>query len=361
MEDLVYLGAGALSSLVMFAFAWRAAKYRARLGQQSKAVVVAGAGASMETGLDLSRLLRLADMSLQGVVSGYGCKPSREVSFSLFKQGRLNGRYSCCRLGCGGWGCAYKCVNNNGVLVVKIPHGYEALLEERSELPSVSPKLMKRFVSHAETLVRLVHPRIMRLLGYSEDYPVLAYEYTPYGSIQWQLDHGWRPGLRDKLLVVIQVGEALRYIHSRGLVHGDVKPGNVFIDGERKAKLGDFSGMVRLLQVSSTSWAGGHFTLGFRAPEQVYMDLREKARRAGVENRIDVYQLGNLLLYLLTGDVLDGEEYHRLEEALEPIGDEKLRGLLREMLSADPLKRPGIEMVLARLVEIAEPLLAPGN
>ncbi|MEB3806229.1 MAG: protein kinase, partial [Desulfurococcales archaeon] len=231
------------------------------------------------------------------------------------------------------------------------PWGFESVVEG-GEVPSVSVRFMERLVEKAEALGLLRHPHIVRLVGYHRHIPLLVYEYAPYGSLEWQLERGWDPSLGVALLVGLQVGDALRYIHSRGLVHGDIKPGNVFIGGERWAKVGDFSGLVRLLSKSSRSAMPRQYTLGFRAPEQVFSDLRERAKAAGLENRIDVYQLGNLILYLATGDTVDGEEYTEADEKLAEIRDPRLQGLLRLMLAKDPLERPGIEQVLPRLAEI---------
>ncbi|MEB3772124.1 MAG: hypothetical protein GSR82_00425, partial [Desulfurococcales archaeon] len=137
-----------------------------------------------------------------------------------------------------------------------------------------------------------------------------------------------------------------------------VKPGNVFVNSEGRLLLGDFSGMVRLLSRTSrvSSVLPRHYTVGWRAPEQVYSDLRERALNAGVENRIDVYQLGNLLLYLLTGDSVDGEEYEEARDATGGIEDPGLRALVEKMLSPDPLDRPSVETVLSNLATVYQKL-----
>ncbi len=246
-----------------------------------------------------------------------------------------------------------------GDVVVKVPKGFEYLVERREGASlgeSVHERLLRKIRDRAEALARLDHPGIVRLLAYRRDAPVLVYEYAPYGTLAWQLAHGWKPGVRDSVLVGIQVGDALRYIHSRGLVHGDIKPGNVFIGGEGRAKLGDFSGLVRLLSSASRTGLPSQYTIGFRAPEQVYVEYRNRARMAGVENRVDVYQLGNLILFLLTGETVDGEEVMEASEKLEEVSIPELRELLSKMLAPDPVERPGMEAVLEELARIYDNL-----
>ncbi len=234
----------------------------------------------------------------------------------------------------------------------KVPRGFESVIEG-GFAPTVDERLLRKITSEAEVVKSLKHPNILRLLGYSKTAPILVYEFADHGSLEWQLAKGWRPSLRDVVLLGIQVGDALRYIHSRGLVHGDIKPGNVFVVGG-VAKVGDFSSLVRLVTMSSRL-SRFAYTPGFRAPEQAYADLRKKVIDLGVESRIDVYLLGNLLLYLLTGESVDGEDAIRagvVDEAVSRIKHEGLRGLIKRMLSPDPLSRPSMEDVVKELLGI---------
>jgi len=202
-------------------------------------------------------------------------------------------------------------------------------------------------------LSRLKHPNILRLYGASAKVPMLVYEFGDGGSVEWQLSKGWRPSLRDALLLGVQVGDALRYIHSRGLVHGDVKPGNVFFVGGI-AKVGDFSTLTRLVARTSTHSRFG-YTPGFRAPEQAYSDLRRKAIELGLESRMDVYMLGNLILHVLTGESVDGEDAVRpgvVDDAVKGVEDPGLRALLRRALDPEPAKRPSSEEMVIELLKL---------
>jgi len=261
----------------------------------------------------------------------------------------FEGEWRCVKLDYGGWGCVYLAERGGHRVVFKVPRGYEGYIEGGIRR-SVLPKILENISRRAEIIRRLVHPHILKLLGYSKSAPILVYEYANYGTLEWQLARGWSPSLKDVLLIAIQVGDALRYIHSRGLIHGDVKPDNIFIvDGV--AKIGDFSGLVTLL----SSLSEIHYTPGFRAPEQCYSDLKRVSVERGLENRIDVYQLANTILFTLTRESLDGEE--ALNDAararvLSKVGDAELRSLLNSMLSANPCERPSMDEVLTRLYEI---------
>jgi serine/threonine protein kinase len=304
--------------------------------------------------IGLDAVAGLREVCLEGLVSGYGC---RDFEFSpSFPRGVVSagfeGKWSCCRLGCGGWGCAYLCTNGKEKAVFKVPRGFESIIEGGQELPTVHSKMLEKIRHEAEVMSGLEHPNIIKLLGYSEKAPLLIYEYADYGTLYWQLSKGWKPSMRDVLLIGIQLGDALRYIHYRGLIHGDIKPSNVFIKNG-VSKLGDFSSIVRLL--SSVSLSKMAYTVGFRAPEQVFSDIRKRARELGVENRIDVYQLANLILYMLTGESIDGEEAvdeKHVVEKLSKVPNEELRRILAEALALEPVKRPSAEEFTKTLYKI---------
>ncbi len=255
------------------------------------------------------------------------------------------GVMECTKLGCGGWGCSYVCKAGQQEVVVKIPHGYEGLING-SDVPTVNPRLLRRISRLSETIIQLKHPGIIRLLGYGIRVPVLVYEYANQGALSYHLNRGYRPGLEEALAIVLHLSDALRYIHSRGLVHGDIKPGNILVKNGI-SKLGDFSSLTRLLSRTSSRSRVTSCTPGYCAPEQIYIDLKAKAREYGVENRVDVYQLANLTLELLGLDPIDGSEILEvdLDGVVSEIEDPRLSALLARMLSYKPWERPNIEDV----------------
>ncbi|MCC6054016.1 MAG: protein kinase [Thermosphaera sp.] len=293
----------------------------------------------------------LKGLVTEGLVALYGCK---DFKFSpSFPKGVVSagfeGRWSCCKLGCGGWGCAYLCTNGKEKVVFKVPRGFEEIIEKGwsppTPLSSHLVNILMKVRSEAENVSKLNHRNIVKLLGYSknESLPLLIYEYADYGTLYWQLSKGWKPSLRDILVIGVQLADALRYIHSRGLIHGDINPSNIFIKSGI-IKLGDFSSIVKILSSVSRSEMPGK--PGFRAPEQVYPDIMKKAEELGVENRIDVYQLANTLLFLLTGESIDGKDAvdeKLVKEKLNKVPNKELRKILAEALAFDPVKRPSSE------------------
>lgn len=263
----------------------------------------------------------------------------------------FGGGCECCRLGCGGWGCcSYACRKRGRNVVFKVPRGYEVLVEGGLS-PAIPEAVAKGFAREAGFVARLNHPHILRLLGYSRRAPLLVYEYADGGTLGGLLSRGWRPGLAEAALVGAQLADALRYIHSRGLVHGDVKPDNVFIV-KGVLKLGGFSTLTATIAPQGPPG----FTPGWRPPELVSEDLALRAKRLGYEDRADVYQLGNLLLYMLAGESIDGEERLKgdegLRRALAKVGHGGLGSLIASMMEVDPARRPSAEEASSRLAGI---------
>jgi serine/threonine protein kinase len=304
---------------------------------------------------EIGDVIPLRNIPLKNLVSDYGCSGSKLFKVNLSSTTvpkEFEGVWNCCLLGCGGWGCAYLATRGNEKIVIKVPRGFESVIEGGIEAPTSHEALLKKIRSETEIMSSLNHPNIIKFLGASSRIPLVIYEYADYGSLYWQIIKGWRSSLRDAVLVGIQLGDALRYIHSRGLIHGDIKPSNVFIKNG-VAKLGDFSSTVKLL--SSVSISKLPYTVGFRAPEQVFLELKRKARELGVENRIDIYQLGNLLLYILTGESIDGEDADDeklVMEKLSMVPNEELRSVLEEALRLEPDKRPSAEEFTKKLYNI---------
>jgi len=263
----------------------------------------------------------------------------------------FSGSWDCLKLGSGGWGTVYLLKRDGTYVVVKVPHGFEPIVEY-GEIPTVPDKVIKKISEEAEILSRLNHPHILKLIYCSRKAPVMIYEFANYGTLEWQVRRGWKPSLREVLMIGVQLADAVRYVHTRGLVHGDIKSDNVFIVNG-VVKLGDFSSLKKLLSATSrSSWS---YTPGWRAPEQAYSDLMKKASKLGLEDRIDVYLLGNLILYLTTGKLLDGEDAVKpgmLNQALRDVKHGALRELLRELLAPRTEERLSASETVKRLYEI---------
>jgi hypothetical protein len=122
--------------------------------------------------VDWDEIARLRIQSLKGLVSGYGCSDFRFRP--VFPSGVLpsgfEGTWECCLLGQGGWGSTYLCRKGNVKAVFKTPRGFESLIEGRGEPPTVHSKTLEKVRNEANTISKLEHPHIIRLLSYYYSY-----------------------------------------------------------------------------------------------------------------------------------------------------------------------------------------------
>ncbi|MFT4621508.1 MAG: serine/threonine protein kinase [Myxococcota bacterium] len=155
-----------------------------------------------------------------------------------------------------------------------------------------------RFLAEARAMSRLRHPRIARVYGAGreDDWYWYAMRYLPDGSVHERVTQHGAEREDRALSLAHDVLEGLVVVHEAGMMHRDVKPQNVMLDGGR-AMLVDFglarhpAGTVPYRTRSDT----GMGTPGFVAPEQ-----RIDASR--VDGRADVFSTGSLLVYLVTGE-----------------------------------------------------------
>jgi hypothetical protein len=193
------------------------------------------------------------------------------------------------RLGAGGFGTVYKGVLPNGLPVaVKV---FDRSLAQRSQ--------EEQFMAEVGTIGRTYHVNLVRLFGFCFDDVVraLVYEYMDNGALDAYL-LGCRgrgaglPALRD---IAVGVARGIRYLHEecqQKIVHYDIKPGNVLLDGALTPKVADF-GLARLVNRADThvSVSCVRGTPGFAAPEMWML--------SGVTEKCDVYSFGMLLLEIV--------------------------------------------------------------
>ncbi len=217
-------------------------------------------------------------------------------------------------LGSGGFGAVYRATTHtlqHLPLAIKFcldPALAAALHRERSNLE----RLMKAGGEGWSA-------RIVRLYGYDLEHrtPFLVYEFVPGGDLTHYLARrvtqvGRPLNAEEVLALIIQVGEALAFAHKHGLVHRDLKPTNVLVDGDA-LKLADFGlgslAAARAAQVSRIGattidflTAADQASLFRGAGTPLYMAPEQK-RGAAPDPRHDVYSLGVMWYQLLAGDV----------------------------------------------------------
>jgi len=155
----------------------------------------------------------------------------------------------------------------------------------------------ERFVREAKAIARLDHPHILPIHDYGRegDISYIVMKYVDAGTLK-DLEGGARLALEQALQIVQQIAEALDYAHGQGIIHRDVKPGNVLMDHGTWVLLTDF-GLAKMAEGSQqlTGSGVGVGTPAYMAPEQ--------GQGRPVDGRADVYALGIVLYEMLTGRV----------------------------------------------------------
>ena len=157
------------------------------------------------------------------------------------------------------------------------------------------PQFIGRFQQEARLLAKLQHPHILPVFDFGETdgYTYIVMPYVESGTLT-NLMHGQSLPLEQVRKVISQVGDALDYAHTRGLIHRDVKPTNVLLDERGNCLLTDF-GLAKIIESSIHMTASGMImgTPAYMSPEQ---GLGDK-----LDARTDIYSLGVILYELATG------------------------------------------------------------
>ena len=261
----------------------------------------------------------------------------------------IAGRYElCARISKGGMGAVWRARDRRlrRDVAVKLLHSWIA-----EDL-----ELRRRFAREARVLAPLEHEHIVRLYDYGEDgeTPFLVMELVDganLGDVARNRTFTWAEAAE----IALPIASALAYAHARGIVHRDLTPGNVLIESATgRVVVSDF-GLARIAR-SSTSVTTQGMLLGtpeYWSPEQ--------ARGADSETATDMYALGCLLFWLLSGRTpFEGDDRlavglrraHETAPALVSCvagAPPEAAELVDSLLSPDPADRPTATQVLASL------------
>jgi serine/threonine-protein kinase len=202
---------------------------------------------------------------------------------------------------------------------------------------SDQPDQIERFRREARAVAQVAHPNVVAVIDAGEDLgrPYIVFEYVEGETLKHRIDSAGRLPLDEAAAYGIEVGRGLAAAHARRLVHRDVKPQNVLIDAEGRAKVTDF-GIARELEQDGLTKTGRVLgTTDYVSPEQ--------AMGQAVDARSDIYSLGVLLYEMLTGDV--------------PFKAETVVGVamkhVNEQIPDVQRKRRGVSSALAAVIERA--------
>ena len=157
---------------------------------------------------------------------------------------------------------------------------------------------VERFRREARSVAQLSHPNIVTVIdrGEQDGRQFIVFEYINGENLKALVEREGPLPEQDAVRLALQIARALGFAHEHGLVHRDVKPQNVLLNGDGQAKVTDF-GIARSLDVKGGLTQTGTVmgTSDYIAPEQ--------ARGSRVDAQSDIYSLGAVLYELLTGEV----------------------------------------------------------
>jgi serine/threonine protein kinase len=230
------------------------------------------------------------------------------------------------------------------------------------------PGFRERFDVEIEALRKLHHPAIVELIGYGESQGQAFYamELVDGANLEQELAGGRHFDWREVAQVGLTVGRALRHAHDRGIIHRDIKPGNLLFAREGAVKLSDF-GIARLFGMGRVTGPGSVLgTAEYMAPEQ--------ALGRPLDARADLYSLGCVLYAMLArrppyraANLVEVLAQHQAGPP-EPIGrlapdvPDELQTLIAHLLQHDPAQRvPNATVLTRRLEALLDDAAAPAT
>jgi serine/threonine protein kinase len=237
---------------------------------------------------------------------------------------------------------------------------------------------IKNLIKEAILLSGFDHPNIVKIFDFKPNPPTIIMEYCAKGSLRQILDKPINLPLKYKIFLIRSICSGLSYVHSKGIVHGDLKCDNILLSDEKRVKIDNLLFPIPKLadfglgQFGDNKIVGG--TPGFIAPEIL--------KGSGLTFKTDIFALGMLMFEILSGlrpipaqkeyilnylaqrkipctkEVLR-KAYELKEESLLPgIKNpiyEQFYAIMIECIKDDPTERPNIEQVfeIVKLLESA--------
>ncbi len=202
----------------------------------------------------------------------------------------LSGRYRLeAKLGSGGMSTVYLARDQtlDRAIAVKVMH--REMSEQADQL--------ERFRQEARAVAKLSHPNVVSVIDAGEDggHPYIVFEYVEGETLKQRINREGALEPQEAIAYAIEIARGLSVAHARNMVHRDIKPQNVLIDAEGRAKLTDFGISRQLEQDGMTATGRVLGTTDYVAPEQ--------AMGRKVDPRSDIYSLGVVLYEMLVGQV----------------------------------------------------------
>ncbi len=264
--------------------------------------------------------------------------PSRDHNTSRRVPRRIGGtdgnRYKVGEeLGKGGFGIVYKGFDHELKRPVAIKAGMD-----------VDPEAVNRFQKEARIVARLKHDHIVAVhdLIHVNGVLCIVMDFIDGMSLEKMRSKGIRMLPEDAAKMIMSLADALQHIHHHGLIHMDVKPGNILVDGNGESHLTDLGLTLKKARIHGVDGLVG--TPAYMSPEQTRNDSL-------LDDRSDIFSLGIVFYELLYGKLpFGGKDKNGVEKPL-PI-------LLGEIRSDTPVAFPESATVPKELEPILRKMLA---
>lgn len=268
-----------------------------------------------------------------------------------YKIGKIIGR--------GGMGSVYEATHAQS--------GEEVAVKLIAQHVADDMRFRRRFDAEIETLRRLRHPGIVRLIGYGEEEGRLFYamELVHGETLQQRIRELKRLGWLPAVDVAIQVTAALKHAHDIGVVHRDLKPANLLLTEDNQVKLVDF-GIAKLFGYGDQTLAGSVLgTADYMAPEQ--------AGDGPITPRTDLYALGSVMYAMMAGrspfagkkltQVIESLKHDRAVplELINPDVPIEVVEIVHHLLEKDPKQRPPTALAVSKRLKATRAGLQRGR
>jgi serine/threonine protein kinase len=240
------------------------------------------------------------------------------------------------KLGQGGMGVVYKAKDPKIDRVV-------AVKTITARMDS-DPELRERFRLEARSAAQISHKNVITIFDYDEvdGLAYLVMEFLEGVDLKTKIDRREPMNLQTKLRIITEIAEGLGHAHRMGIVHRDVKPGNVFITKNGQVKILDF-GLARVVSSELTRSGVAVGTPAYMSPEQL--------RAERVDQRSDIFSAGVVFYELLTySNPFHGDSDFAISmkivqadpapvEALDPTVPPEVAKIIHRALQKDPARR----------------------
>ena len=265
------------------------------------------------------------------------CGPMQIGAYELVRQ-----------IGRGGMGVVYEAIQSRMRRTVALK-----LLIRRD----MSQRFIDRFKREGRACATIRHQNLVAAfdVGSADGWHYFAMEYVDGPTVTRTVKENGPFSELEAIRITRQVAEALKVAHAAGIIHRDIKPGNIMINGRGEAKLCDL-GLARIRNVDESELYEPGTTLGSRR----YMSPEQARGLHGIDARSDIYSLGLTLFYMVAGvppfsDVPKSEVMvEHLRGMLEWPADinpgisEEVCKMIWRMTDREPQRRPHNATVLVR-------------